>query len=45
MLKSLFQNNTITNKYQNLISQINALESNFKLLTDSELREKNFKLK
>ena len=45
MLKSLFQNNTITNKYQNLISQINALESNLKLLTDSELRAKTFQLK
>jgi preprotein translocase subunit SecA len=45
MLKSLFQNNTITNKYKNLISQINALESNFKLLTDSELRAKTFQLK
>jgi preprotein translocase subunit SecA len=45
MLKSLFQNNTITNKYQNLISQINTLESNLKLLTDSELRAKTFQLK
>jgi preprotein translocase subunit SecA len=45
MLKSLFQNNTITNKYQNLISQINALETNLKLLTDSELRAKTFQLK
>ena len=45
MLKSLFQNNTITNKYQNLITQINALESNLKLLSDSELRAKTFQLK
>jgi preprotein translocase subunit SecA len=45
MLKSLFTNNTLTNKYQSLITQINSLESNLKLLTDSELRAKTFELK
>jgi preprotein translocase subunit SecA len=45
MLKSLFTNNTLTNKYQSLITEINSLESNLKLLTDSELRAKTFELK
>jgi len=45
MLKSLFTNNKLTNKYQNLITQINSLESNLKLLTDTELRAKTFELK
>ncbi len=45
MLKSLFTNNTLTYKYQNLINQINSLETNLKTLTDSELRAKTFYLK
>lgn len=45
MLKSLFTNNTLTNKYQSLINQINSLEPNLKILTDSELRTKTFDLK
>ena len=45
MLKSLFTNNTLTNKYQSLIDQINSLETNLKTLTDSELRAKTFYLK
>jgi preprotein translocase subunit SecA len=45
MLKSLFTNNTLTNKYQSLINQINSLETNLKTLTDSELRAKTFYLK
>lgn len=45
MLKNPFTNNSLLNKYQNLISQINSLEDDLKLLTDSELRAKSFKLK
>ena len=45
MLKNPFINNSVVNKYQNLINQINALENGLKILTDSELREKSFKLK
>ena len=45
MLKNPFINNSVVNKYQNLINQINALENGLKTLTDSELREKSFKLK
>ena len=44
MRKPLFQNNSIINKYQNLINQINNLEDNLKILTDSELRAKIVKL-
>ena len=43
MLKNLFRNNL--NKYQSLISQINTLEDSLKILSDSELRVKSFKLK
>ena len=45
MLKNPFTNNLLVNKYQNLISQINILESELKTLTDSELRVKSFQLK
>jgi preprotein translocase subunit SecA len=45
MRKNLFKTNSVINKYQNLINQINSLEDNFKTLTDSELRAANFKLK
>ena len=45
MRKNLFQTNSFRNKYQNLISQINSLEDNFKALSDSELKAKNFKLR
>lgn len=45
MLKNPFFNNSLVNKYQNLISQINTLEDELKILTDSELRAKSFKLK
>ena len=45
MLKNPFINNSIINKYQNLINQINILEDELKLLTDNELRAKSFKLK
>jgi preprotein translocase subunit SecA len=45
MLKNPFTQNSITKKYQSLISQINSLETNFNKLTDSELRAKTFELK
>ena len=45
MLKNPFSTNSLLNKYQTLVNQINTLEDGFKLLTDSELREKSFKLK
>ena len=45
MLKNPFTNNSLVNKYQNLINQINTLEDELKILTDSELRAKSFKLK
>ena len=40
MLKNLLNKTTFTNKYQNLINQINSLENNIELLTDNELRNK-----
>ena len=45
MLKNPFNNNSLVNKYQSLINQINILETNLKPLTDSELRAKSLKLK
>ena len=45
MLKNPFANNLVLNKYKDLISQINNFEPELKTLTDSELREKSFKLK
>nr|WAJ48243.1 Protein translocase subunit SecA 1 [Haslea ostrearia]WAJ48330.1 Protein translocase subunit SecA 1 [Haslea ostrearia] len=45
MLKNPFNNNSLVNKYQSLINQINILENNLKPLSDSELRAKSFKLK
>jgi len=45
MLKNLFNQNSIANKYKNLVSQINALEETMQRLTDSELRAKTFELK
>ena len=44
-LKNPFTNNSLVNKYQNLINQINILEDDLKSLTDSELRAKSLKLK
>jgi len=43
-LKNPFQQNSLGNKYQNLINQINRLESELTLLTDSDLRAKSLKL-
>ena len=45
MLKNPFPNNSLVNKYQKLINQINSLENNLKTLSDSELRAKSFNLK
>ena len=45
MLKNLFRKNSITTQYKPLVNQINSLENNLKLLTDTELRDKTFKLK
>jgi preprotein translocase subunit SecA len=45
MLKNPFKNKSLLNQYQNLINQINILETDLKTLTDSELREKSLKLK
>ena len=44
MLKNPFIKNSLVNKYQGLINQINTLEESLKTLTDSELRAKSFKL-
>jgi len=45
MLKNIFSQTSLINKYKNLIGQINLLESNFNKLTDIELRAKTFELK
>jgi len=45
MLKNPFQKNSLVNKYQKLINEINSLENNLKILSDSELRAKSFHLK
>lgn len=45
MLKNPFTNNSVLNKYRDLINQINNLEPELKTLADSELRAKSFKLK
>jgi preprotein translocase subunit SecA len=44
MLKNPFKKNSL-NKYQNLINQINIVESELTLLSDSDLRAKGLKLK
>ena len=45
MLKNPFIKDSVTNKYQVLINQVNALENNLKTLTDADLRNKTFQLK
>ena len=42
MLKNPFIKDSGLNQYQPLINQINALETNLKTLTDTELRNKTF---
>ena len=44
MVKNQFFQNSLLTKYQVLINNINILEDELKLLNDSELRAKNFKL-
>ena len=44
MVKNQFFQNSLLTKYQILINNINILEDELKLLNDSELRAKNFKL-
>ena len=44
MLKNLFKKNSLVNKYQKLITEINALENNLKSLNDDELLVKSIKL-
>ena len=41
MVNDLFKKKVITQKYQTLITDINSLESNFKLLTDNEILTKS----
>ena len=45
MLKNPFKKSSLVNKYQSLINQINTLESELTLVTDSDLRAKSLKLK
>lgn len=45
MLKNPFNKNSLVNKYQTLINQINILENDLQTLSDNELRAKSFKLK
>lgn len=45
MLKNLFKKNSIANEYQVLINEINLLEPQFQLLTDSEIRLKANRLR
>ena len=45
MLKNPFTNSSLLKKYQGLVNQINILESELKLLNESELRAKSFKLR
>jgi preprotein translocase subunit SecA len=45
MLKNPFSKNSLGNQYQSLITQINLIEDDLKLLTDSELRARSLKLK
>ena len=45
MIKNPFIKNSVINKYQTLINQINSLETNLKTLTYTELRNKTFQLK
>jgi len=45
MLKNPFKKISIANDYQLLVNEINSFESNFKLLTDSEIRTKSIQLR
>ena len=45
MIKNLFYKNSIANEYQSLINQINLLEQDLKILSNSELRARTVQLK
>ena len=45
MLKNPFKKSSIANEYQLLVNEINSFESNFKLLTDTEIRTKSVQLR
>jgi len=45
MIKNLFYKNSIANEYQSLINQINLLEQDLKILSNSELRIRTVQLK
>ena len=45
MLKNPFKKSSIANEYQVLVNEINSFESNFKLLTDTEIRTKSIQLR
>ena len=45
MLKNPFKKSSIATEYQTLVNEINALESEFKLLTDAEIRTKSNQLR
>jgi len=45
MLKNPFKKISIANEYQVLVNEINSFESNFKVLTDTEIRAKSSQLR
>ena len=45
MLKNPFKKSSIATEYQVLVNEINSLESEFKLLTDAEIRTKSNQLR
>ena len=45
MLKNPFKKISIANEYQILVNEINSFESDFKLLTDTEIRTKSLQLR
>ncbi len=45
MLRNPFNNTSLLNNYKKFVNEINILEDDLKLLSDSELRAKSFKLK
>ena len=45
MLKNPFKKISIANEYQALVNEINSFESDFKLLTDTEIRTKSIQLR
>jgi preprotein translocase subunit SecA len=45
MLKNPFKKTSIANEYQILVNEINSFESDFKLLTDTEIKAKSVQLR